>query len=304
MGASYLHDTRRRTDSRWENDSRYGAAGPAMLVVALMLNPQGRARIVEALRERAVVQFCESVEDLRTLVMRPRVRGVVVEPVDRQGVSTAPSVSAIKKNFALLPVVGYVAMNQDLSRDVIGLAKAGVDSLLIFNGSDSRHAIRDVLSTSRILCCASWAIGELAPLVPDGLLPIVEFCLTNASRSLSVPELARAHGLHRKTLANRFARAHLPPPSALISWCRLLAAADLLVDGDRPLEHVALDLDFPSAGALRAMLKRFLGIRVLELRAYGGGRYVLEGLKYAISRYGQQPGSGGREAYGPKLLAG
>jgi AraC-like DNA-binding protein len=273
-----------------------------MLVVALVRTPDRRARLIEALRERAVVQFCDLVEELRALVMQPRVQAAIVEPRDRDGTSTAPAVAATKQNFPLLPVVGYVAAGEDVSRDVIVLARAGIDDLLIFDASDSRHAIREVVSTSRTLCCAMWAMAELAPLVPEALRGVVEYCLTNAARSLTVPEVARAYGLHRKTLANRFAQALLPPPSTFISWCRLLAAADLLVDGDRPLEHVALDLDFPSAGALRALLKRCLGIRVLQLRTFGGGRYVLDGLKYAIQRSLSQ--AAGEESFGPKLLAG
>lgn len=273
-----------------------------MLVVALVGSPQRRARIMEALRERAVVQFCESAEAMRTLVMQPRVQAVIVEAMDHDGIATAPSVGVIKTRFPLLPVVGYVAANQDLSREMILLARAGIDNLLIHGVSDTRHAIREVVSTSRTLCCATWAMRELAPMVPEELRSVIEYCLTNAARSLTVPELARAHGLHRKTLANRFARALLPPPSTFISWCRLLAAADLLVDGDRPLEHVAMDLDFPSAGALRALLKRYLGIRVLELRTFGGGRYVLNGLKNALQRSLSQ--AAGQEAFGPELLAG
>lgn len=55
----------------------------------------------------------------------------------------------------------------------------------------------------------------------------------------------------------------------MLGWCRLLAAAVLLEDRGRPVDHIALELDFPSGAAFRNMLKRYTGLSPAELRARG-----------------------------------
>ena len=46
------------------------------------------------------------------------------------------------------------------------------------------------------------------------------------------------------TLVDRLATAGLPTPSAMIAWCRLTLAAQMLEDPARSVEQIALLLDF------------------------------------------------------------
>jgi AraC-like DNA-binding protein len=114
-------------------------------------------------------------------------------------------------------------------------------------------------------------------------VPFLRYCLEHARRDLSVEEVAAAMGVHRKTLVDRLRAARLPPPRAMIGWCRLLMAARMLDDPARTVEQVALKLDFPSGAALRNMFKRYTGLRTAEVRENGGVRCLVHAFKQEIA---------------------
>lgn len=263
-----------------------------MLVVALLPDPVKRARVTEAMRGVAVVQFCDTVIELQCLLRRPRVAGAIVAPASRDGEALAPAVRALKEDMPRLPVVAYFGVEDDLSADVVAMVKAGVDGTLFFGTFDSTHVIRRSFEASRTACAAAFGMQGLEPHIPKRLLAVAEYCLTHAIRTLPVEEVARAHGIHRKTLTNHFLQECGMPPSTFIGWCRLLTVADALLESDQSIEQIAMALEFPSAGALRGMFKRYLNIRPRQLRALGGPRYVMSQLVRAIElgRAAQQGG--------------
>lgn len=66
----------------------------------------------------------------------------------------------------------------------------------------------------------------------------IGFCVVNATKHVSVARTARALGIDRKTLHNRFARDRLPGPREILAWCRLLVAAHLLENSGCSFEQV------------------------------------------------------------------
>lgn len=255
-----------------------------MLVISLLPDPVKRARVTEAMRGVAVVQFCDTVAELQCLVRRPRVGGAIVAPSDRVGEAVAPVVRALKEEMPKLPIVAYFGVEDDLSADVVAMVKAGVDGTLFFGTFDSGHVIRRSFEASRTACAAVGAMQSLESYIPKRLLPLAEYCLTHANRTLKVEEVARAHGIHRKTLTNRFIQDCGLHPSIFIGWCRLLSVAGALLESGHSIEQIALDRGFPSAGAMRGMLKRYLNLRPSQLRALGGPRYVMSQLASAIEQ--------------------
>jgi transcriptional regulator GlxA family with amidase domain len=99
---------------------------------------------------------------------------------------------------------------------------------------------------------------------------------------VTVADAAAALGVHRKTLVDRLATAQLPTPSAMIAWCRLTLAAQMLEDPARSVEQIALLLDFSSAASLRNMLKRYTGLSPREVRENGGLRCVLHAFRQTL----------------------
>jgi AraC-like DNA-binding protein len=246
-----------------------------MIVAVLVRDPTGAARVQEALRGMAHVRMCERDEELLTLVANGLASVVVVDLRDRAGTPTIGVVRHIRELYPSVPVIAYCALTPDSSRDILELARAGVNDLVLRGVDDVGVPLRAAISSAQDHCGAKEVLAALGPLLPPSVVPFIRYCLENGRRALTVPEVARALGVHRKTLVERHSAAGLPSPSAMIQWCRLLVAARLLEDPGRAVEHVALLLDFPSGTSLRNMLKRYTGLRPGEIRENGGMRCVL-----------------------------
>ena len=255
-----------------------------MHVLALVRDRDARARLQGALRGVGTLRFCERPTDLAPAVAGGGVHAVLVEPRDSAGNPMAHLVSALRTGFPRVPVVAYCDHRRDASGDILALARAGVHELVFRESDDVRTVFASVLSSAGLQCTAATILERLRDRVPPDLRSVVAYCLEHAAEPLTVSRVAAALGVHRKTLVFRLAKAHFPPPSALIGWCRILTAARLLEDEGRTVERVAMELDFPSGAALRNMLRRYTGLRPAELRERGGLRYALTLFERALSR--------------------
>ena len=253
-----------------------------MDVVALVSDRVARARVTEALRERGEVQFFDRTTDVWDAVVEGRARVVLVEPTDVGGRSTTPLIASLRMGFPNVPVIAYCDPRSVTSAQILDMARAGVNELVMRGVDDVRLALMAALDGAERHCAAERVVAMLGPRLPESIAPIVRFFLHNAARPVTVEDAAAALGVHRKTLFTRLAAAGYPPPSVLASWCRLLLASKLLEDPGRPIERVALDLDFSSGTALRNMLRRYTGLTPVEVRARDGFEH-LYGLFVAAS---------------------
>lgn len=257
-----------------------------MIVAALVWEPTARARLQEALRGQASLRFCERQEELAVLVSNDLVSVVVVDARDRASFSTLSTVRRIREGYPSVPIVLYCALGPETSRDVLDFARAGVNDLVIRGVDDLRLPLRGAITAAQDHCSAKSVLRELEGSIPTPVMPIIQYCLENGRRSLTVAQIAMAMGVHRKTLVDRLSAAGFPSPSAVISWCRLMVAARLLEDPGRSIEQVALVLDFPSGTSMRNMVKRYTGLRPAEVRENGGMRCILYAFKRAIGAVG------------------
>jgi AraC-like DNA-binding protein len=134
-------------------------------------------------------------------------------------------------------------------------------------------------------------LAQLGADVPPRLRVAFEFCLHNATRDLTVADLADAVCWPCRTLDARFTREHVPPPSRVVGWCRLLVCARLLEDSGRSVESIAFETGFSSGGALSAMFRRFIGLRCREVRKNGGSAFILRAFIDDLHRYGAPAGA-------------
>jgi AraC-like DNA-binding protein len=254
-----------------------------VILGALVWEPTARARLGEALRNQAAVRYCERATELLTLVEHGLASIAVVDMRDREGNSTLPVVRRIHDQYPSVPVVLYCSLSPENSREVLDFARAGVSDLVLRGVDDLRTTLRTAVQSALDHCAAKTMLVEIEPLVPEGVLPIIRYCLENGRRNLSVEDVASALAVHRKTLVDRLNAAGFPSPSSLISWCRLLVAARMLDDPGRSVEQVALLLEFPSGTSLRNMMKRYTGLVSTEVRENGGVRCVLHAFKRELA---------------------
>jgi AraC-like DNA-binding protein len=245
------------------------------LIVALVADRVGRARLQDAMRGLAVVRCCDSAAEARVAALGPGIGAVVVEPRDPSGTSTDALVAALRRERPAVPVLAYCSLGQGTAADIHAVTRAGASTIVLRGYDDERVALRRALDAARDDCTAERALLELEELLPVGVRPLVAHCLHHARAPLTVAGVAGALGVHRKTLVNRLAGAGLPGPRAIIGWSRLLLVADALADRGRPVERVALDFAFPSSAAMRNMLRRYTGLRPADVRRSGGLAAVL-----------------------------
>lgn len=258
-------------DRAREDAPRQGAVG---VVCALVVDRAARARVRELLRgigwEQAEVVFLERVAELHAVVLARRPAAVIVEPRDALGLGTDDAIRRLRTGFASVPVLGFVRLSRTTSTDVLLLARAGVHELVIQGLDDEAVVFRAALQSARLRAVATRVERILAPHVPAAAWPIFRYALEHVMQPLSVPEVADALGVHRRTLVNRLRSAGLPGPREFLAWMRLLVAAGLLQDVARPVEHVALELDYPSANAFRNVLRRYTAMAPADVRRPGG----------------------------------
>jgi AraC-like DNA-binding protein len=242
-----------------------------MSIAALVLDELARLRLRVALRhQQAELWYCRLASELTNLVAERWTDLVIVEPWDAEGATTVAAVRQIRSRYPALPILIYCTLTADSARQIAALCKAGADEVLLRGTDDTRSMLRELMRTATLSRVASEVCHRLSPRLPADAMMIVSYCAQHASAPLSVAGVARALGVNRKTLLNRLVSANLPAPGVVISWCRLLVAAWVLEQGDRPVEQVALALGFGSGTGFRNMLRRYTGLRPTQVRATGG----------------------------------
>lgn len=222
----------------------------------------------------------------RVVLERGDVQLVICEPQVSSGDGTRQLLEDIACDFPSVATVGVASRMRVDPDDLLRVARTGVHALLFEEDRRVPLTVRRVLIEAATRCRNEHVWGEIAPLTPDRVRPIVAYGLKHSHQALTVDGVARALGLHRKTLAERCALAGTLPPQQMLGWCRLLAAAVLLEDRGRLVDHIALELDFPSGGAFRNMLKRYTGLSPAELRAKGTIAEMSRQFRQAVSPAG------------------
>jgi AraC-like DNA-binding protein len=263
--------------------------GPVLL--ALITGRLERLRIGTAVRGHATVHFVGTTGELLAHLgdSRGLPTALIVEPRDCEGCPTAGVVRQLATAHPALPIVAYCHAGYEHSREILDLAAAGAHELLFHGIDDSGVALRGVLTSASQACAATQIMRAIASDVPAGLLPLFEFCLAYPERATSVQAVAQVLGVHRKTLVNYCAQASLPPPGAIIAWCRLLLVGHFLETPGRTVEGIALRVEFASATALRNMLRRYTGLRPQQVRERGGLRCIVDAFRRSLAEKRERP---------------
>lgn len=195
---------------------------------------------------------------------------VIAEARDSAHEPTGPALSALIQRFPAVPVLGYCGAGARHAADLRDLARAGVHELVFADIDDHPALLRAKLSRGEEACAATVVLRRIEGLLPPVLSRLVEYCVHFPRDSHEISRIAAALGVHRKTLVNWCERAKVPPPSTLVTWVRLLLAAELLRSPGQAVERVANTLEFASPTAFRNQCRRYLGMRPSELRTNDG----------------------------------
>lgn len=250
------------------------------IVVAAGLDARRAARVIDALRDRAVLWIVSSLAALQTFLRGSTepVDVVVIPARDDSGRDVADFVRELATAWPRMAIVVYCEIVSVEAPDIRSLAVAGAHQFVFAGVDDSALTLRGILDSARREVASEFLMLQLATVLPSELHPLAERVLARPDVVTTVPALAAALGVHRKTVFNRCARAGSLTPSELVTWIRLVMVAYLLETTGRTVERIAVDLGFASDTSLRNLLKRYSGHRAGDIRESGGARLVMDAL--------------------------
>jgi AraC-like DNA-binding protein len=247
------------------------------IIAALLPQPDRLRRLQAAIRGRHQIAACQGWDELRRTCESQPVATAVID-LYAEGEMGLEPVRQLRRLFPRLITLAYVSVgSHDRMRDLFDAGRAGIDGLVIAERDDAPERFIALLEQAEARSVASklrTLFAGVHPLVRDAVLIVV----TRAHERLTPEILARSLSLGRRALVRRLSDAGFPPPRRLITWGRLIVAAQLLEDPLRSADAVSIALDFPSGSAFRNTCQRYLHATPSQLRARGGAEYVIAGL--------------------------
>lgn len=250
------------------------------IVVAAGLDARRMARLIDALRDRAVLRTATCLTTLHAYLNASMEAAdfVVIPARDDSGRDVADLVRELTTAWPRMAIVVYCEIVSVEAPDIRALAVAGAHQFVFSGVDDSIVTLRGILDSAQREVASEYLLTQLSLVLPSELHPFAERVLARPEVVTTVSALAMALGVHRKTVFNRCARAGCLTPGELITWIRLVMVAYMLETTGRTVERIAVDLGFASDTALRNLLKRYSGYRAGDIRESGGARLVIDAL--------------------------
>lgn len=241
-------------------------------LAAMLTDARAIERLKTAVQGEHTVHFCASWDELEELCKQDAVTLAIVD-LFAQGKAHFDVIRRLKLRAERLTLVAYVTVSIERARDLFDAGRAGLDGLLIAGQDDTPTAFRAVLERAEARGVAQLLRPRLVAF-PPAVRDAVMVAVTRAHLRLTGQRLAEICGISKRTLLSSLEAAKCPPPQKLITWGRLIVAAQMLEDGERTADGVARLLDFPSGSAFRNTCQRYVGATPQEIRAKGGAAWV------------------------------
>lgn len=253
-------------------------------LAAMISDPKALQRLNAAVQGEHTIIHCASWATLESACKDESVSLAILD-LFAEGKAHFDIIRRLKMRAERLTLVAYVSVSAERARDLFDAGRAGLDGLLIAGLDDTPAAFRAVLERAEARGVAQLIrprVAQFPPVVRDAIMVAV----TRAHLRLTGQRLAEICGASKRALLAALDDSGCPPPQKLITWGRLIVAAQMLEDGQRTADGVARLLDFPSGSAFRNTCQRYLGATPQEIRAKGGAnwaasRFLLE-LKPAV----------------------
>ena len=155
---------------------------------------------------------------------------------------------------------------------VLRLGKLGVKEIIARDALSNPSTLRDTVSRCFTAGVAARAWRVHAKQAPPVMGSLLRTALLLAHEPFTAVDLARASQVTLRMLRRHCEVAALPTPRWIVSWARLLLAAQYLSESDASIREVAAALSFSSPNALRTLAGRHLGLRIANDNPFGWHR--------------------------------
>ncbi len=244
-----------------------------------------------------------------------RIAALLLEAEDARGVPTAalaanalaagaPAAGTLAPGARSMPVVAIVRRAEGWTASTLALIEARPSAVVVAEDLDIGCVVRALSARVGRAVMMDDVWPTVARVLPAGLWPLARLGLEREGAPLSVPDAARALGVHRKTLWIQCRRQGVESAQVLLMWCRVIAAAWALRTRASSVDAIAQDLEFASPTALRNAIRRYLGVTATEVRLQGGEVLACRALEAWLAR-GVRSGQDARTEHGvPRVTAG
>lgn len=249
---------------------------------------EARSRVEREYSLTVSPEWCADAGQLLVRGLAEGTLGVVCDIADASGHSTLPAVRRLRATRPTLPIVLWCRPNDLEALAPSDAGQLGFDAVVFRqHGKFEERALTQFFPREAIPY-AMWIEQALERRVPSEFRGVVRTCLHPDNLGLVVEELALRIGQPRRTLAHHLKRGHLPSIAELQMWGRLLAAGWALAHSHTPVERVAQEQGFASAGSLRAALKRRTTDLPHDLRRPEGFTWTLRCFEHELDRLKHQ----------------
>lgn len=241
-------------------------------IAAMLTDPTALQRLHAAVHDDHDLVHCSSWESLEAACRQDGVSLAILD-LFAEGRANFEMIRRLKMRAERLSLIAYVSVTPERARDLFDAGRAGLDGLLIAGQDDTPAAFRAVLERAE----ARGVAQLLRPRLSSFSTPVrdaIMVAVTRAHLRLTGQRLAEICGTNKRAMLTALAEAHCPPPQKLITWGRLIVAAQMLEDERKTADGVARTLDFPSGSAFRNTCQRYLGATPQEIRSKGGAAWV------------------------------
>ena len=232
--------------------------------IAACVTQRRRLRLEQALAGVANLAFVDSFERLAGRITAERPRLVILDARDAFGWSVETTLNVLEP-FHGCAVLIYASSDEIASG---ALARCAVADVIIADITDSPALVRSLVIKAIMRLSADRVVMALNRRIAGPLAIVVETAVRFPACA-TVEAIAERIGVHRQTLALWCRSANHFHPEELLVWCRLLLVSALLETTGYSLQAMATTLGFPSVVALRNQLKRYTGLRAMEIRDAG-----------------------------------
>jgi len=206
--------------------------------------------------------------ELHALVRRTDVDVLIADPAMNDG-SSEGVIEEVVNAYPALPVIVYTTLSPQAMRQVVRLARYGIQHVVLNRFDDEPSRFLDVIERAPAHPLAELMLQELA--VPLAALPVVvaraiEQLFRSPARVKNSRELASLAGMIPRTLYR-----HLTPmgvqPRHLLICARLLRAYTLLRAPGVRLKEIAQRLGYADPDHLTEQLRDWTGCSPKDLRS-------------------------------------
>jgi AraC-like DNA-binding protein len=240
----------------------------------LLLHPDKvfRQRVHEVSGERFDVQSVATWAELRDAIRESAPAALaVVDPyteADDDG-KPSPALRSFLLDYSSTTVIAALKVHPQEFRNLHTIGAWGVADIIGLEHDATAEAIEQLLASLSGTPLRALLERFLPSNMPGRARSIVLMGADVVSVGGHADDLARALGVTRRTLLRWCDSAGLPPPRRLMTWMRLLLAAEMLDERGRTVASIGVACGYVSDVALRTALRMQLGKTPKELRREG-----------------------------------